>query len=195
MNTLKVGITGGIGAGKSVISSIFKCLGYPVFNSDAAAKQLMQSDPELIKGITEIFGENAYTNGLLNRSFISEQVFKDNNKINQLNQLVHPKVRSAFNSFAQRVDSDFVFNEAAILFETEAYKNFDKIILVTADKPVRIERVKQRDNASEQEILSRMAKQISDEEKRKFSPFEIVNNTQLLTPQVLDFIENHSTSS
>ena len=195
MNTLKVGITGGIGAGKSIVSSIFKCLGYPVFNSDAVAKQLMQSDPELIKGITEIFGTKAYTKGNLNRTFISEQVFTDSSKINQLNQLVHPKVRLAFDKFAQESNSPFVFNEAAILYETGAYKNFDEIILVTAEKNTRIKRVKQRDNSSEEQILNRMAKQMSDNEKRQFSPFEIINHNQLLTPQVLDFIENHSTSS
>lgn len=195
MKTLKVGITGGIGAGKSIVSSIFHCLGYPVFNSDIVAKELMQTDAELIKGITKIFGQNAYLEGQLNRSFLSEQVFQDNDKINQLNSIVHPKVRVAFDTFAAESNSPFVFNEAAILFETGAYKNFDKIILVTADQSTRLSRVNKRDGMTEKEILNRMEKQMSDQEKRAYSPFEIKNQNTLLTPQVLKFISTYSTSS
>lgn len=196
MGALKVGITGGIGAGKSVVSRIFEHLGYPVFNSDIEAKKLMKEDPELKKGIIDLFGEEAYVNGDVNRKHLSSIVFNDKNKIAELNQLVHPKVRAAFAERANTSKSPFIFNEAAILYETGAYQNFDVIILVSASEKVRIERTTKRDNTSVEEVKARINHQMSDDEKRKFHPYEVNNNgDELVLPQILEFIRSYSTSS
>lgn len=196
MAALKIGITGGIGAGKSIVSEVFARLGYPVFNSDHVAKELMVNNAELKNGIIQLFGEKAYENGALNRAHLSEIVFKDKSKIQALNQLVHPAVRSAFEQASEQSTAPMIFNEAAILFETGAYKKFDHIILVTANEQDRIQRTIARDQNTEQEVRARMANQMSDDEKRAFHPYEIKNDgSELVIAQVLKFIERYSTSS
>lgn len=196
MTAFKVGITGGIGAGKSIISRVFEQLGYPVFNSDREAKKLMEQDSELKEGIIKLFGPKAYINNVLNRKHISSIVFNNKNKIEALNALVHPKVRSAFNLQAETCNANFIFNEAAILYETGAYKNFDKVILVTANKDTRILRVLQRDQTTIKEVEARISNQMSDDEKREFHPYEVNNNDdELVIPQLLHFIHTYSTSS
>ncbi|MDX1444861.1 dephospho-CoA kinase [Lishizhenia sp.] len=196
MTALKVGITGGIGAGKSIVSKVFEHLGYPVFNSDQVAKELMANNFEIKKGIVQLFGEKAYLDGQLNRAHLSDIVFKDKSKIEALNQLVHPAVRAAFDEAASQSVAPLIFNEAAILYETGAYKKFDHIILVTADEEIRIKRTMSRDNSSAEAVKARMTNQMTDEEKRAFAPFEIKNDgKQLVLPQVLQFIADYSTSS
>ncbi|SFT51509.1 dephospho-CoA kinase [Lishizhenia tianjinensis] len=196
MTALKVGITGGIGAGKSIVSQIFEHLGYPVFNSDQVAKDLMVNNSELKQQIIALFGEQAYENNQLNRAHLSAIVFKDKSKIEALNQIVHPAVRAAFDQAAKNSSAPMIFNEAAILYETGAYKNFDHIILVTADEDIKIQRTMARDKVTEEAVKARLANQMSDAEKRSFAPFEIINDgSQLVLPQVLSFIANYSTSS
>ncbi|MGB0934013.1 MAG: dephospho-CoA kinase [Lishizhenia sp.] len=193
MKQKKIGITGGIGAGKSVICSLLSVLGYPVFNSDRVAKNLMQSD--LREEIILLFGEKAYLNEKLNRTYISERVFKNKTLLTQLNQIVHPAVRNAFDQFCLKSDAPLVFNEAAILFETGAYKNFDAVVLVKANQKTRIERVLKRDKISEDQIKARMNNQWSDQKKSALTSFIVENDDdKLIIPQTLRLV-NHLISS
>lgn len=190
-NTITIGITGGIGSGKSFICQILSTMGYPVFYSDKVAKELMATDQELKSDIQQLFGDEAYfTNGELNRTHLASAIFNNQELREQLNALVHPKVRQAFTALKKSTSSDFIFNEAAILFETAAYKNFDKMVLVTAPKSLKIQRIKQRDQASEEEILARMNAQWSDEKKAPLADF-IINNDeqQMLLPQIYEMIQ------
>ncbi len=182
-----IGITGGIGAGKSIVCKLLKTLDYPVFDSDAEAKRLMHTT--LKKDILELFGPQAYKNNALNRAYIAEVVFEDNQVLAQLNAIVHPAVREAFDQFSKANKAPLVFNEAAILFETGAHKNFDAIVFVTAAEETRIKRVMKRDNVSKDQVRKRMDKQWSDERKQALTPFVINNNTdQLIIPQTLSVI-------
>lgn len=191
--TKTVGITGGIGAGKSIICELLSTMGYPVFNSDKAAKALMNTT--LKNEIVLLFGEQAYTKNTLNRAYISKQVFNDRSKLEALNSIVHPAVRKAFRQFTENSNSLLVFNEAAILFETGAYKNFDAIILVTASMETRINRVIKRDNTSAEEVKKRMNNQWTDERKSSLTPFVIENSDNtLIIPQTVTVL-NHLSSS
>lgn len=186
----KIGLTGGIGAGKSIVAKILATMGFPVFYSDQAGKQLMSEDQHVKQKVIDVFGEDAYKNGDLNRGLLAEKVFSDNNLKKELNNIVHPAVRKAFESWCKEQTSMIVFNEAAILFETGSYKTFDGTILVSAPESIRIERVMQRDSTTEAQVKERMRNQWSDEEKRALSDFEIINDNQhLLVPQTENIIE------
>jgi dephospho-CoA kinase len=192
---LKVGVTGGIGSGKSIICRIISTMGYPVFYSDLRAKELMVNDPELMAELRELFGQDAYETGTptpqLNRTFLAEKIFNDPDLINQMNAIVHPKVRKSFHEFAAQHPHTHVFNEAAILFETGAFRAFDKTILVTAPIELRIERVVQRDHIHRQQVEERMKNQWPDEKKLKLAEFVIQNDDQqLITPQVLEILSH-----
>lgn len=193
-NTITIGITGGIGSGKSFICRILSAMGYPVFYSDQVAKELMSSDNELISGIKTLFGQEAYTvNQELNRPFLAKKIFEDQSLRNKLNELVHPRVRKEFSRIASETQSPFIFNEAAILFETGAHKNFDRMVLVTAPESLRIQRVQKRDNSSEEEIKKRMNAQWSDEKKIPLADFVIHNDEQqMLLPQIHEMIQKFS---
>lgn len=189
---MTIGITGGIGSGKSFICSILGTMGYPVFHSDQVAKDLMATDHDLINGVKSIFGENAYNQSQeLNRSYLAKKIFEGPALREELNELVHPKVRSAFNQLASSTKSDFLFNEAAILFETGAYKNFDKTVLVVAPELLRIQRVKERDQLQDVEILKRINAQWKDDQKIPLADFVINNDEQqMLLPQINEMILN-----
>lgn len=173
---ITVGITGGIGAGKSHVSAMIRAMGYPVFDSDQTAKLLSDNDPTIKKELIEMFGEGVYTSTGLNRPFLAAQIFKNDEAREKVNKLIHPKVREAFKEFCEKHQKSIVFNEAAILVETGAYRNFDKLVLVTASEKLRLERVMKRDDVDSSEVQKRMAKQGSDSEKRKVADFEIVND-------------------
>jgi len=183
---LKVGITGGIGSGKTIVCKILEAMGYPVFYSDQVAKELMYTDKQLRIELVELIGEDTYIEGELNRQLIAQKVFTTPELLSKINALVHPKVRVAYTKFVRdHSDSTFVFNEAAILFETGAYKSFDAVILVTANEDIRIQRVMERDQITVEQVRVRMKNQWSDEAKRKMTEFVISNNdTNLLVPQV-----------
>lgn len=175
----KVGITGGIGSGKTFICKKIESLGYPVFYSDIEAKRIMNEDPTVVAGIIELMGDLAYEGGKINSVYLAEKIFNDPNLLQHINNLVHPAVRQAYDHFVkENSDSIMVFNEAAILFETGAYKNFDFNILITAPKALRIKRITIRDSMSESEILARMKNQWSDKKKIPLADFIIVNNEQ-----------------
>ena len=188
-----VGITGGIGSGKSIIGKVLTVMGFPVFYSDQEGKRLMTENQTIIQQIEMLFGSDAYTDNQLNRAFIASQIFKDESLKEQLNQIIHPAVRARLKNWAQEQSSPLVFNEAAILFETGSYKDFDYTILVTASKETRILRIIKRDKSSREEILDRMNNQWKDEEKAKLASFMIVNNDkELVLPQLEAIIDKIS---
>lgn len=174
---LKIGVTGGIGSGKSMICRIFKVLGIPVYDADKEAKDIMVKDEKVIAAIKNAFGEHSYAgDGELNRSFLAETVFNNPEKLEQLNTIVHPAVIQAGADWAEAQSTGYSIKEAALLFESGSYTTLDYTILVTAPEEVRVERVMQRDGVSKEQVLARMDKQWSDEEKRKLADFVIVND-------------------
>lgn len=175
---LKVGITGGIGSGKSTITSLFHDLGVPIYNSDDRAKWLLSNDVDLMDQIKILFGQESYSNNKLNRAHIANIVFQDNDMLKQLNAIVHPLVKIDFeNWLLLQKKEPLVIKEAAILIESGAYKELDVLIVVLADKKTRIKRVINRDNVSKEDVEKRMETQISDSERLKFANFSVDNNT------------------
>ena len=193
---LKIGITGGIGSGKTFVCHILEKLGYPIFYSDKEAKKLMNENLHLIIKIKKLLGNEAYLNGIIDRSFIAQKIFETPTLRNELNAIVHPEVYLAFEKWSKSQTSKLVFNESALLFETESYKRFDKTILITADICLKIERIKKRDLLDEIEIKHRMNSQLSDEIKLKLADFVIENNEdKLLLPQLIQFINQLETNT
>ena len=189
----RIGITGGIGAGKSLVAEIIKAMGYPVYNSDERAKELTDSNPKIKEGLIHLFGEEIYQNGTLNKFALAQAIFSDDSLREKVNALIHPIVREDFNLWALAQNNSLVFNESAILFETGSFKNFDAIILVYAPKELRIKRIMKRDNCSENEVLKRMNSQFSDEEKYQLTEFRVLNDEQTpLLVQVEKIILNVS---
>lgn len=174
---LKVGITGGIGSGKTFVSKIFESLGVPVYYSDERAKWLMQHDSVLKSKLIALLGENSYKGDTLDRSYIAEKVFSNPTLLKQLNELVHPCVREDFNAFcARQTNAPYILNEAALLVESGSYKQLDLLIVVTCPTEKRIERVMARDNVSREQVLERIKNQRSEEEKISLADFIIHNN-------------------
>ena len=185
---LQVGVTGGIGSGKTVVCQIFRALGVAVYDADSRAKLLMTEDASLKKSIQKEFGENTYSeNGEINRDFLAEAVFNDKEKIKSLNGLVHPAVARDYERWVQEQNSQYVVKEAALLIESGSYLSLDKIIVVQAPLELRVERVKQRDAfRSEDEIMAIISKQLSDNERAALADVIIQNDeSQLLVKQVL----------
>lgn len=179
---IRVGLTGGIGSGKSTVAAFFEELGVPVYHADPRAKTLMETQAGLGRAIRRLLGEGAYDEkGALNRAYIASKVFRDPQLLAALNALVHPEVRKDFESWASRQDAPYVVQEAAVLFESGGYRNFDRMILVTAPREERIRRVMQRDAASRAEVLNRMKNQWPDQQKISLSDYVIVNLDRLET--------------
>ena len=171
-----VGLTGGIGSGKTTVGKMFAELGVPVYDSDKEAKKLMQSSKKLRKAIKSLFGKKAYIGKKLNRAFIGDQVFKDKELLGKLNSIVHPAVRKHFRSWAKKQESPYVMQEAAIIFEQGNRDFYDKIVLVIAPKEDRIARVLDRDkNSDREQIENRMDHQLPDAEKMAMSDYLIKN--------------------
>ncbi len=184
---LKVGITGGIGSGKSIVSNIFKTIGIPVFDADQAAKKIMQENEEVKMQLIDEFGKETFINDELNRKYLANIVFNDAYKLEKLNAIVHPATIKAGNDWAEKQKSPYVLKEAALLFEAGSTTDLDFIIGVYAPLHIRIKRVIERDNVNRQEVLNRMNKQINDEIKMKLCDFVIINDGQKeLIPQVLE---------
>lgn len=186
---LKIGITGGIGSGKTTVCKVFELLGIPIFYADNVAKSIMQTDSQLQKEIINEFGNQSYsTDGQLNRPFISSIVFKDELRLKKLNAIVHPAVFRAFDKWIlEHQAAPYIIKEAALLFESESYKMCNLSILITSPESTRISRIMARDHISEQEVILRMKRQFSDEQKKKLADYILVNDEiQLLIPQILD---------
>lgn len=183
---LKVGLTGGIGSGKSTIAEIFSHLGISIYLSDDKAKALMVSDDELKSKIIELFGHESYKNGALNRAYIASKVFSDKAELDKLNAVVHPALKKDFDLWANKQKSPYIIKEAAILFESGANEGLDKVVLVEAPKELRVKRVMHRDGVSRESVLARMDKQWSDDRKRELSDYIIINDGErLVLEQVL----------
>lgn len=186
---LKIGITGGIGSGKTTICRLFETLGIPIYYTDDAAKWILQHNPDVRQQVSTLFGNIAYLpDGTLNRHAISAIAFTEPEKLKLLEQIVHPAVWQHSEQWItqQANHIPYILKESALLFETGAYKQLDKIITVVAPIDLRIARVIQRDHSDEKTIRARIAQQMPDEDKIKQSDFVIQNNgQQLLIPQIL----------
>jgi dephospho-CoA kinase len=187
---LKIGITGGIGSGKTTVCRVFETLGIPVFYADTVAKNIMVIDPLLISGVKEAFGQLSYfEDGALNNKHIASIVFTNPSELAKLNKLVHPAVFRAFESWVATVDSKapYILKEAALLFESESYKMCDKSILVVAPHDLKLERVIARDAVTADQVTARMDKQFSDEKKKELADFILYNNeTRSVITQVME---------
>jgi dephospho-CoA kinase len=185
-----IGLTGGIGSGKSTVAEVFKTLQIPVFNSDLEAKTLY-CHPEIQSQIIALFGNVYFPNGQLNKQQLANIVFNDKKKLQQLNNIIHPAVAKKFDNWLkQHQKNSFVIKEAAILIESGAAKQVDKIIVVTAPKTERVQRVMQRDNVSQHEVEQRMQHQLTEEELLKHAHYVISNDGKsLIIPQILTLIE------
>lgn len=187
---LKIGLTGGIGSGKSTVAQIFEVLGIPVYYADVEAKRLMNEDAELISAITKSFGEPAYTNKILNRKYISSIVFSDPAKLEQLNAIVHPATKKDGETWINQQKTSYAIHEAALIFEAKVSDRLDYVIGVSSPKELRIKRAMQRDNVSHEQVLLRMNNQLDEEIKMSKCDFVLINDEkQLLIPQVLELHE------
>jgi dephospho-CoA kinase len=172
---IKIGLTGGIGSGKTTVAKLFEKEGFPVYYADERAKYLMHNDGGLKQKIISLFGENAYENGELNRKYIANQVFQNEKLLALLNALVHPAVAHDFDHWVTNQPSKFVIKEAAILIETKGYVEMDEVIVVTAPKELRLARVLKRNDTNEEAVLSRMKNQIDDDQRIAYAQYIIEN--------------------
>lgn len=188
--SLRIGITGGIGSGKSTVAGIFKVLGIPVFDADTETRLIMESDKGLRTAIMETFGAGMYKDGRLDRKQLSSIVFKDPFRLEQLNALVHPFAIAAAESWAGKQTAPYVVKEAALFFEAGSAAGLNYMIGVFAPEHLRIKRVMERDQTTRDEVLSRMQRQIQEEIKMRLCDFVVLNDDQhLLIPQVLKLHE------
>ena len=183
---LKIGLTGGIGSGKSTVAKVFETLGIPVYYADDVAKRIMNENEELRNKIIAHFGEASYERGQLNRAHISGQVFNDVEKLNLLNSLVHPVTIADAETWMQLQKTPYAIKEAALIFEANAQQHLDYVIGVTSPADLRLKRVMERDGIAAEKVQARMDKQMNEEEKMKRCDFIIYNDEkQLLIPQVV----------
>lgn len=192
---LKIGITGGIGSGKSIVTKVFSILGIPVYDADSRAKYLMAHDDFLKLELIKLFGNECFVNNDLDRKFIANQVFNNSTKLSQLNALVHPAVGRDFENWCrQYLHLPFVVKEAALMFESEAYKQLDKIITVFAPEKIRIQRVLNRDRHRKYEdVKAIIANQFPEDRKIASADYIIYNDDkQLVIPQVLKIVTEFS---
>lgn len=184
---LKVGVTGGIGAGKSVVCRVFQTLGIPVFNADDTAKQLMESDPALVTAIQSLFGSNIYIDGRLDRKNLAAIVFEQPALLQQLNALVHPVTIAYGNQWMAAQTAPYVIKEAAIFFESGSYKEMDVMIGVSAPENIRISRALEREGMTREKVMQRIASQMDDAEKMSRCDYVVVNDGgTAIIPQVLN---------
>jgi dephospho-CoA kinase len=183
---LRIGLTGGIGSGKSTVAKIFEVLGIPVYYADEEAKNLMNEDEKLRAKIIAEFGNEVYASGKLDRGYLSSIVFNNPAKLELLNSIVHPAIIAAADNWLQQQTTPYALKEAALIFESGAHEHLDKVIGVFAPKAIRINRVMKRDNATREEVMARLNKQLDETIKMKLCDYIITNNDQeLLIPQVV----------
>lgn len=196
-----VGLTGGIGSGKTTVANLFNKLGVPIYVSDIEAKRIMVTNTKVITAIKNLLGDEAYNEkNELNRSYISEQVFKNKSLLNDLNSIVHPAVAEDFLNWYKDQEAEYVIKESAILFESGSFENCDSVITVTAPLEERINRVILRDKVTKKQVLHRVMNQLSDEDKIDRSNFIIINKTleetegqvEKINAQILNIIRNNT---
>lgn len=185
-----VGLTGGIGSGKTTVSNMFKDLGVPVYIADIEAKNLMKTSKVIKQKLIELFGPKAYENDELNRTFIASKIFNDDSYLKKMNAIIHPKVANHFKKWLQKQTSKYVIKEAAIIFEHNMQSQYDYVITVIANEEDRISRILVRDNTTKDKIVSIMKHQLSDEEKVKLSDFVIINDKREHTKEQVLNIHN-----
>ncbi len=194
---LRIGLTGGIGSGKSTVAGIFNVLGIPVYSSDDAAKRLMNEDEELKENIIRYFGEQSYTDGMLNRKYLAAQVFNERAKIELLNSLVHPATIKDASAWMEIQTAPYIIKEAALIFESGTDKFLDAVIGVKSPLSLRIERTMKRNHVSAADVEARIKLQMDEDEKMSLCDYIIVNDEQeMLVPQVLllheRFLKGHN---
>jgi dephospho-CoA kinase len=190
-NVRKLGITGGIGSGKTTVGRIFNVLGIPVFSADAEAREVMDIDTSIILRINTIAGKNLYESGSLDRAELARLIFNNTRLLEKVNSLVHPVVFSRFREWEKKQDSSYVIMEAAILFESGAFKTMDRIITVIAPMEQRVNRVIHRSNLSREQVIERMRNQMDDSERIKGSDYIISNSeNDMVIPAVLRIHED-----
>lgn len=188
----KIGVTGGIGSGKSLVCKIFQLLSVPVFSADAEAKRIMEANYEVKNALKQIFGNEIYLKDKLNKQVLSDLIFTSRNNINKVNSIVHPIVRKNFFKWVDsRPDSKYVLLEAAIIFESGTDKLLDQVINVTAPEELRIDRVCKRDRISREKVIERLTNQLTEKERQEKADINLVNDGKaMLLPQILEVHKN-----
>ena len=198
MTPIIVGLTGGIGSGKTTVANFFKDLGVPVYIADIEAKALMNRSKIIKRKLIQLFGDQAYIDTSLNKPFIASQIFNNKALLQQMNAIVHPKVAKHFANWVRKQNSDYVISEAAIIFENGSYKKYDVIITVVAPEDVRLKRVVKRDDSSADKVKAIMKNQWSDKQKTELSDFVITNvnleDTRLQVGKIHTKILNRATN-
>ena len=186
-----VGITGGIGSGKTTVSNIFSHLGFKVYNSDERAKYLMQTNDKIISKITELLGDSAFNKGALKKTIISRSIFNNKSLIEKINSIVHPETIKDFNSWVSENKDSILIKESALIYQSGSYKDLDEIILVEARDEIRIERVLKRDKHREKDEILKIIKSQKIKNKEDLNPDYILENNgeDLLLPKVIEIIE------
>jgi dephospho-CoA kinase len=189
--TAKLGVTGGIGSGKTTVCRVFTVLGIPVFMADDVAKELMNNDLSLREGINNVAGKDLYKKGYLDRKELAQLIFTNHSLLEQVNSLVHPRVFESFNTWVKESDSPYLIMEAAILFESQAYKLVDRVVSITAPIEERILRVMGRSELTREQVLERVNSQMDDEERNGRS-YYVINNSdsELIIPEILKIHED-----
>ncbi len=190
-----VGLTGGIGSGKTTVAKMFAELGVPVYIADVEAKLLTDRSKVIRRKMIALLGEETYHNDTLNRPYVAQKIFNDKTLLEQVNAIIHPKVGQHFNRWVKKQKGAYCIKEAAILFESGGYKNCDYIILITAPKEIRIKRVLERDTTTREDIESRMSHQWKDERKKSLSHFHIENTDLTTTRRKVEEVHNHLLNS
>lgn len=190
MKPLKVGLTGGIGSGKTTVATFFKEFGVPIYIADLEAKKLMVTSKVLIRQLKQLLGKQTYVNGQLNKAFIASKIFNNAELLNKMNAIVHPKVARHFKRWFAKQKSAYVISESALIFENNTQDNYDIIISVIADKEIRLARVISRDASNKKKVEAIMSNQTTDAIKKQKSDFIIVNNRLEITKQTVEVIHN-----
>ncbi|MBE6330575.1 MAG: dephospho-CoA kinase [Bacteroidales bacterium] len=188
---IRIGITGGMGAGKSVISEMMRCLGIPVYDADIASKKILNSNTKVKTQLIELLGEEIFSNGQLNRPLMAQLIFNNNELLLKTNAIIHPAVFNDFIAWSEAQNKEVVACETAILFESGMVSYFDSILMVSAPLEIRIERCIKRNNFTREQVLERIAKQMDESKKTELSDFVIDNdNRKALYPQLKNFLNN-----
>lgn len=187
---IRIGITGGMGAGKSVISEMMRCLGIPVYDADFASKKILNSNTKVKTQLIELLGEEIFSNGQLNRPLMAQRIFNNNELLLKTNAIIHPAVFDDFIAWSEAQNKEVVACETAILFEADMVSYFDSILMVSAPLEIRIERCIKRNKFTREQVLERITKQMDESKKIELSDFVIVNDNQkALYPQLKNFLK------
>ena len=191
---IKIGITGGIGSGKSVVSELMRIMNIPVYNADDASKNILETNLPIQEKLKKLLGENVFSDGKLNKTLMASMIFNNPTLLSGVNEIIHPAVFSDFEQWTLRQKSNIVACESAIIFESGMNSLLDYIITVSAPEKIRIERTMQRDNATEEQVMNRIKNQLTDEERAELSDFVLVNDgRRAVIPQLREILSQQKT--